>query len=51
MNPFGVLYKWFWVIFIMFTFGNAAIFRARAKKHIRQNSELEEGYRKIIKGF
>jgi len=51
MNPFFVISKWFWAICITVTFANAAIFRARAKKHIQQNPEMEEGYQKIIKGF
>ncbi len=51
MNPVLVISNWFWAIAIAITVANAAIFQARANKHVQQNPELGEGYRKIIKGF
>ena len=43
--------KWFWAIAILVMFANGAIFWVRAKKQIKLNPDLKEGYHKIIKGF
>ncbi len=51
MEAFNTIGKWFWVICIIVTFLNGAIFKFRAKKRIKQTPDLEEGYNKIIKGF
>lgn len=51
MEVFGLISKWFWALCILVTFINGAIFNFRAKKHIKLNPKLEEGYKKIIKGF
>jgi hypothetical protein len=51
MFLFILLTKWFWAVCIAVTFGNAAIFRARARQHIAANPELKEGYRTLITGF
>ena len=51
MEAFSSLSKWFWFLCIIVTFLNGAIFRFRAKKRIKQNPDLEEGYKKIIRGF
>ena len=43
--------KWIWTFFILATLMNGAVIRSRVQKYIKLNSELEEGYKKIIKGF
>ena len=48
---FSAISKWFWAAGIAVTCANAAIFRVRARKRIQEAPELEDGYRKIIKGF
>ncbi|MGB8226981.1 MAG: hypothetical protein WCE45_09010, partial [Sedimentisphaerales bacterium] len=47
----NIIMRWFWVVFIVVTFINAAIFKVRASIQIQKNPDLREGYRKIIKGF
>jgi hypothetical protein len=51
MEPFSIISKWFWVMCIIVTLINGAVFRFRAQKHIRLNPDLEDGYKRIIKGF
>lgn len=51
MDVFNIISKWFWAMCILVTLLNGAIFWFRAKKRIKQRPELEEGYKKIIKGF
>ena len=51
MDQFDMLGKWFWVVFIVVTFANAAIFKFRSIKQVKVNPDLSEGYSKVIKGF
>jgi len=51
MEFFQIVSRWFWVLGIIVMFLNAAVFSFRAKKQIAQSPELEDGYRKIIRGF
>jgi hypothetical protein len=51
MELFSLWTKWFWAVCIIVTLLNAAIFRSRASRHIQANPKLEEGYRKLLKGF
>ena len=51
MDMFAALGKWFWLVCILVTFLNGAIFWIRAKKRIQQSPKLANGYRTIIKGF
>jgi len=43
--------KDFWIIFVLFTFLNAAVFRFRSRRYIQEDPDLAEGYSKIIRGF
>jgi hypothetical protein len=51
MEFFHIVSKWFWLVCIGVTFLNGAVFKFRARKQIKQNPSLEEGYNRIIKGF
>ena len=51
MDPFMVLTKWLWILFIVVTFFNAGIYRFRAERHIRENPDLAEGYSILIRGL
>ena len=51
MNALTIIGKWFWAGCIAVTLLNAAIFRVRANRRIKEHPELQEGYGKIIKGF
>jgi len=51
MNVFNTISKWFWAGCILVTIFNGAIFCFRARKRIEKDPNLEEGYKKIIKGF
>lgn len=51
MALFHIISKWFWLLCIVVTFLNVAILRFRAQKQIKQTPGLEDGYRKIIRGF
>lgn len=51
MSPFLFIAKWFWVISIAGVFLRAVIWRVRGDERIEEMPELEEGYRKIIRGF
>jgi hypothetical protein len=51
MNPFVLISEYFWVIAIIVTFINWAMFRKRAKKHIDENPELKEGYEALFWGY
>ena len=46
-----IIGRWFWVACIVTTCANAAILRARAQRHIRENPTLTDGYRTMIRGF
>jgi hypothetical protein len=46
-----MVFKWFWLAAVLTSFLNAGVFWKRAKQNIDIFPELEEGYRKIIKGF
>jgi hypothetical protein len=43
--------KYFWIIVILVTSINGLIWWFKSKKYIAENPELEEGYKKLIKGF
>jgi hypothetical protein len=51
MNPFMILARWFWVVFILFTIVHAVLLRSRAQRHIRENPDLADGYTTLIRGF
>lgn len=46
-----ILFKYFWVAFIIVTFANAFIMRHRSKKYIEETPELRIGYDKLFKGI
>ncbi|MDS4020830.1 MAG: hypothetical protein RKR03_10065 [Candidatus Competibacter sp.] len=47
----SILLKYFWLIPIIVTGINGAIFWKRAQKHINENPELKEGYEKLFHGY
>jgi hypothetical protein len=51
MNPFVILARWFWVVFILLTIVHAVLLRFRAQRHIRENPDLADGYTTLIRGF
>ena len=51
MEWFAALGKWFWLVCILVTCLNGAIFWMRAKKKIQQIPNSANGYRTIIRGF
>lgn len=51
MNLFGLLSKYFWIMFIVVTFANAIIIKIRAKKNIERDPSLKLGYDTIFKGM
>jgi hypothetical protein len=46
-----IMTKWFWAVCIAATLLNAGIFRFRARRHIRGNPALADGYATLIRGF
>ena len=51
MNQFDLISKYFWLMFIVVTFANAIIMKVRAKKLIKKNPDLKNGYDTIFKGI
>ena len=51
MRTVVIIGKWFWVAAIAVTFLNAAVWRVRVRRRIKENPELQEGYTTIIRGF
>ena len=51
MGPFGIMFKWLWVVFIVFTLGYAGVAWVASRRHIRKDPELAAGYRTIIRGI
>jgi len=51
MEFFAIILKQFWIACILVTFVNGIIFHFRSRKRVKENPELTDGYRKIIKGF
>ena len=51
MSLFGLLSKYFWIMFIVVTFANAIMMKIRAKKKIERDPSLKSGYDTIFKGF
>jgi hypothetical protein len=51
MKMFDFISKYFWLIAIGVTVINALIFKSRAKKHIKENPKLEEGYSTLFRGY
>jgi hypothetical protein len=51
MDLFTVVERWFWAFCIAVSFINAAIFRVRAQRRIRENPALAEGYARLLRGF
>jgi hypothetical protein len=48
---FDAMSKYFWALAIVATGINVAIYRARSSKHIQENSELAEGYSRLLRGY
>lgn len=48
---FAILFKYSWVMFIVVTCINAAIYKIRSKSHVDANPDLAAGYAKLIKGY
>ena len=46
-----LLFKHFWVAFILMTFLNGAIWWWRGSKHRERDPSLIEGYRSLVRGF
>ncbi|AEA44886.1 hypothetical protein [Fluviicola taffensis] len=46
-----ILFKYFWIAFIIITFVNAFIMRHRSKKYITEMPDLKDGYDKLFKGM
>jgi hypothetical protein len=46
-----LLFKYFWVAFILVTFVNGAIWWSRSKPHRIRDPALTESYRSLIRGF
>jgi len=46
-----ILFKYFWIAFLIATFANAFIMRYRSKKYIVETPELKVGYDKLFKGM
>jgi hypothetical protein len=51
MPTYGTLISNIWVLFILFTIINAYQLKARTKKFIEQQPELQEGYDQLFKGY
>lgn len=51
MNIFGLISKYFWIIFIVITLANAITMKIRAKKRIEADPSLKLGYDMIFKGI
>lgn len=51
MDLYTILKKWSWLLAILSMFLKAYSIRRKADKKIALNPELEDGYRKIIKGY
>jgi hypothetical protein len=45
------IFHYFWIAFIIVTAANAFIMRARSKKYIQQNPELEAGYSTMFRAI
>jgi hypothetical protein len=48
---FGVVNHYFWLLAIVISFVNAAIWWRRAQPQIEKSPQLEEGYRRLIRGW
>jgi hypothetical protein len=46
-----IIFKQAWILLMAVTIANALTLKFRSKKYIAQNPALEEGYKKIFKGF
>jgi hypothetical protein len=46
-----LILRYAWVMFILITCANAAIWAKRSRPHIARNPELAPGYRKLIRGL
>jgi len=48
---FEIVSRYAWALFILVTFANVAIYKARSIGHIRANPELAEGYARLLRGY
>lgn len=46
-----MVFKYFWISFILVTIVNAYVMRYRSNKYIAESPELEAGYDKLLKGM
>jgi len=46
-----IVFKNFWIFFILVTILNGIILKVRSRKYISENPELKEGYKKYFKGW
>lgn len=46
-----IIDKYFWIILILVTSINATVWSYKSKKHIEENPDLKESYKKLIRGF
>jgi hypothetical protein len=46
-----IIFRHAWVLFILFTCVNGAVWWQRAQAHIHKNAELRPGYIKLIRGW
>jgi hypothetical protein len=50
-TPLPLIFKHFWLLFIVGTFANGAIWWSRGRKQMVENPSLEPGYRRLIRGW
>lgn len=43
-----IIFKYFWIVFIVVTIVNALIVKFQSQKHMAKNQELKEGYDKAV---
>ncbi|MDA2924136.1 hypothetical protein MYX65_05680 [Acidobacteria bacterium AH-259-L09] len=51
MDVFYFVSRYFWLIAIVVTSINVAIFKQRSRNHIPENPELAEGYARLFRGY
>jgi hypothetical protein len=51
MEPFRIVSRYFWFIAIVVTGINVLVFMLRAKRYIKENPQLKEGYVALFRGY
>lgn len=51
MDPFSIMSKWPWVVFIAFTVVYAGVAWVASRRHVRDDPELAPGYKTIVTGI